>query len=594
MVVQAWIEVACILVATAVAASAVAPWLASVFRIDADGAAADRRESWLERLERPVLRLVGAGPAQEMTAGAYAAAILVFHAAGFALLLAVLRLQPLLPWNPDQLPAVPWLIAINTAASFTTNTNWQSYGGETTLAPISQTLGLTVQNFVSAASGLCVLAVLVRGLVRRESGTVGNFWRDLVRCTWGLLLPLAVLLGLVLASQGVVQTFGTQLEVTTLDESVTPEGTAPSRQRIVIGPVASQVAIKQLGTNGGGYFNANGAHPFENPTPLTNLLEIVAMLMIPMASCLAFGRWVGDRRQGWALVAAMSVLFLPFLVLIVCCETQPNPQLVAAAPTVDQSPSGGHEGGSMEGKEVRFGPAASAVFAVGTTATSCGAVNAMHDSFSPLGGLVAMWMIQLGEVVFGGVGTGLAGLLAYTLVAVFVAGLMVGRSPEYLGKKIEAREMKMGMVVLLVPPIATLLGTAAACVLPNEAAAAPNPGPHGFSELLYAFSSAANNNGSAFGGLTATSGFWTLALSAAMLASRLLTMLPLVAIGGSLAAKRTVAESAGTLPTHTPLFVLLVAGAVILVGALSFVPALALGPLAESLQPVAAAAGGGA
>ena len=594
MVLQAWIEVACILAATAVAASAVAPWLAAVFRIDVDGGAAERCESWLERLERPVLRLAGAWPVQEMTAGTYAAAILVFHAVGFGLLLAVLRLQPLLPWNPDQLPAVPWLIAINTAASFTTNTNWQSYGGETTLAPISQTLGLTVQNFVSAASGLCVLAVLVRGLVRRESGTVGNFWRDLVRCTVGLLLPLAVLLGLVLASQGVVQTFGTHVDVAPLDQSIASDSTEPKLQRIVIGPVASQVAIKQLGTNGGGYFNANGAHPFENPTPLTNLLEIVAMLVIPMASCLAFGRWVGDRRQGWALVAAMSVLFLPFLLLIVRCETQPNPQLVAAAPAVDQSPSSGHEGGSMEGKEVRFGPAASAVFAVGTTATSCGAVNAMHDSFSPLGGLVAMWMIQLGEVVFGGVGTGLAGLLAYTLVAVFVAGLMVGRSPEYLGKKIEAREMKMGMVVLLVPPIATLLGTAAACVLPNEAAAAPNPGPHGFSELLYAFSSAANNNGSAFGGLTATSGFWTLALAAAMLASRLLTMLPLVAIGGSLAAKRTVAESAGTLPTHTPLFVLLVAGAVILVGALSFVPALALGPLAESLQPVAAAAGGGA
>ncbi len=592
MLLQAWIEVACILIATVLAAVAVAPWLADIFRIDATDGDAGRCEGWLERLERPVLRLAGVWPAHEMTAGSYAAAILVFHAAGVGLLLAILRLQQLLPWNPDHLPAVPWLIAINTAASFTTNTNWQSYGGESTLSPLSQTLGLTVQNFVSAASGLCVLAALTRGLVRRDSTTIGNFWQDIVRATLGLLLPLAVILGLVLASQGVVQTFATALEVSPLDQSITPAGGAPTAQRIVTGPVASQVAIKQLGTNGGGYFNANGAHPFENPTPLTNLLEIVAMLMIPVASCLAFGRWVGDRRQGLALLSAMMLLFLPFLVIIVRCETQPNSLLAAVAPTVDQASSAEHEGGSMEGKEVRFGPASSAVFAVGTTATSCGAVNAMHDSFSPLGGLVAMWMIQLGEVVFGGVGTGLAGLIAYTLVAVFIAGLMVGRSPEYLGKKIEAREMKMGMIVLLVPPITTLLGTAAACVLPKEAAGAMNPGPHGFSELLYAFSSAANNNGSAFGGLTATSGFWTLALAAAMLASRLLTMLPLVAIGGSLAAKRTVAESPGTLPTHTPLFVVLVAGAVVLVGALSFVPALALGPLAEALQPPAVAAGG--
>jgi K+-transporting ATPase ATPase A chain len=592
MPLQAWLEVVCILIATSLAAWTVAPWLAAIFRIDTANPDSGRCESWLERLEQPVLRVAGVWPVCEMTAGVYAAAIFVFHAGGILLLVAIQRLQPVRPWNPVHLPAVPWLIAINTAASFATNTNWQSYGGETTLSPLTQSLGLTVQNFLSAASGLCVLAVLTRGLVRRDSRTVGNFWQDLVRATLGLLLPLAILVGLLLASQGVVQSFGTTLDVPLLDQP-SPNATAkPTEQRIVIGPVASQVAIKQLGTNGGGYFNANSAHPFENPTPLTNLLEIVAMLTIPIASCLAFGRWVGDRRQGRALLAAMAVLFLPFVLIIVRCETQPSPLLGAAAPAIDQAASAAHEGGSMEGKEVRFGPAASALFAVSTTATSCGAVNAMHDSFSPLGGLVAMWMIQLGEVVFGGVGTGLAGLIAYTLVAVFIAGLMVGRSPEYLGKKIEAREKKMGMVVLLVPPIATLIGTAAACVLPNEAAAAPNPGPHGFSELLYAFSSAANNNGSAFGGLTATSGFWTLSLAAAMLASRLLTMLPIVAIGGSLAAKRTVAESPGTLPTHTPLFVLLVAGTVILVGALSFVPALALGPLAEALQPTVTTAVG--
>jgi K+-transporting ATPase ATPase A chain len=590
MMTTAWIEIAAIIVATALAAVAIAPWLAAVFRIvtDTDGAGESDTAGWFDRwlgaVERPLLRAAGVWPVREMTATEYGIALLLFHVAGFGLLLFLLRFQPLLPWNPDRLPAVPWLIALNTAASFVTNTNWQSYGGETTLSPLSQSLGLTVQNFLSAASGLCVLAVLVRGLVRRDSATVGCFWRDLVRATVGLLLPLAMLLGILLVSQGVVQSFDTSIDVPLVDQQGGPAGEAKGTRRIVTGPVASQIAIKQLGTNGGGYFNANGSHPFENPTPLSNLLEIVAMLMIPVASCLAFGRWVGDRRQGRALLAAMAVLFLPFLILIVHFETQPNPRLPAV---VDQRPSADHEGGPLEGKEVRFGPATSALFAVATTATSCGAVNAMHDSFSPLGGLVTMWMIQLGEVVFGGVGTGLGGLIAYTLVAVFVAGLMVGRSPEYLGKKIEAHEMKMGMIVLLVPPIVTLIGTAAACVLPAEAAAATNPGPHGFSELLYAFSSAGNNNGSAFGGLSATSAFWTLALAAAMLASRLMTMLPLVAIGGSLAAKRTVAESPGTLPTHTPLFVLLVAGAVILVGALSFVPALALGPIAEALEPAA-------
>jgi len=595
MTISAWIEVAAILMATTLAAITITPWLATVFRMgaDSDGSGEPGTDGWFSRslgvIERPLLRAAGVWHIREMTATEYGIAILLFHGAGFGLLLFLLRCQPLLPWNPDRLPSVPWLIAINTAASFVTNTNWQSYAGETTLSPWSQTVGLTVQNFLSAASGLCVLAVLVRGLVRRGSPTIGSFWHDLVRVTLGLLLPLAILVGLLLASQGVVQSFDTGVDAALVEETGTAAGAAPSTRRIVIGPVASQVAIKQLGTNGGGYFNANGSHPFENPTPLTNLLEIVAMLMIPVAGCLAFGRWVGDRRQGRALLAAMAVLFLPFLFLIVHFETQPNPVLAAAG--VDQSASAHHEGGSLEGKEVRFGPAASALFAIGTTATSCGAVNAMHDSFSPLGGLVTMWMIQLGEVVFGGVGTGLAGLVAYTLVAVFVAGLMVGRSPEYLGKKIESREMKMGMIVLLVPPIVTLLGTALACVLPAEAAAAPNPGPHGFSELLYAFSSAGNNNGSAFGGLSATSPFWTLLLAATMLTTRLLTMLPLVAIGGSLAAKRTVAESPGTLPTHTPLFVLLVAGAVILVGALSFVPALALGPIAEALQPPAAGGG---
>ena len=563
---HAWSEAACILVVTMLAGVAIVPWLASLFPMDAGR---DRGGDGLVALvERPWLRAAGCWPPREMGAGEYAAAMVVMHAVGVILLMAILRLQGVLPWNPDGLPAVPWGIAVNTAVSFVTNTNWQSYAGETTLSPLSQVCGLTVQNFVSAAIGLCALAVLVRGFARQDCPTVGNFWQDLVRGTVALLLPLATIVALLLVWQGVVQSL------------VSADGT------IRTGPVASQTAISLVGTNGGGYFNANVAHPLASPTPLSNAIAIVALLGLSVAGCLAFGRWVGDRRQGRAILLANVLLFLPGLILIISSETSPNRMLPSG---VDQAVSHEHDGGSLEGKEVRFGSGASALFAAATTATSTGAVNTMHDSLSPLGGLVTLWLMQLGEVVFGGVGTGVAGVIVYAIVAVFVAGLMVGRSPEYLGKKIEAREMKLAMLILLVPPLTTLLGAAAACVVPSAAAAAANPGPHGFSELLYAFTSAANNNGSAFGGLDATSAFWTFGLAAAMAVGRVLSVVCLVLLGGSLAAKRPVAASIGTLPTHGLLFILMIFAVVNLVGALSFVPALALGPIAEALQPVAGA-----
>ena len=564
---HAWLEASCILALAFAAGWAVVPWLTALFPIAAERA--EPRVGLLQSIERPLLRFAGCWPPREMTPGAYAAALLAMHVVGFAVLLGLLRLQGVLPWNPDGLPAVPWGIAINTAVSFVTNTNWQSYAGETTLSPLSQVCGLTVQNFVSAAIGLCALVVVVRGFARQACPTVGNAWQDLVRGTVALLLPLALLTAAVFVWQGAAQSLTT---------SGGPEG--PSRT----GPIASQTAISLIGTNGGGYFNANAAHPLANPTPLTNAVAIAALLVVAIAGCLAFGRWVGDRRQGRAILLANVILFLPGLAVIMTAETRPNPTLPTA---VDQTSSDAHDGGSLEGKEVRFGSGASALFAAATTATSTGSVDAMHDSLSPLGGLVTLWMIQLGEVVFGGVGTGVAGMIVYAIVAVFVAGLMVGRSPEYLGKKIEAREMKLAMLILLVPPLTTLLGTAAACVIPAAAAAAPNPGPHGFSELLYAFTSAANNNGSAFGGLDATSTFWTLGLATAMAVGRILSVVCLVLLGGSLAAKRPVAASLGTLPTHRLLFILLVAAVVNLVGALSFVPALALGPIAEALQPLA-------
>ena len=555
-------------------------------------------------LERLVYRASGVDPASEQDWKQYAVAVLAFNVLGFVVVYLLQRCQAWLPLNPQALANVSPDSSFNTAVSFATNTNWQGYGGEATMSYLTQMLGLAVQNFVSAASGMAVLVALVRGFVRRESGQIGNFWVDLTRSTVHILLPLSTVLAIVLVSQGVVQSFAPYRNVD-LREPVTIQvpvanvsgeplrdaGGAPvmqpqvvNQQTLPLGPAASQVAIKQLGTNGGGFFNVNSAHPFENPTPLSNFLEMLAILLIPAALCYTFGHMVGDTRQGWAVLAAMLVIFVPLTFAGYAAEQAGNPRLDSA--TVDQAASDTHSGGNMEGKEVRFGIADSALWASATTAASNGSVNAMHDSFTPLGGAVPLWLMQLGEVVFGGVGSGLYGMLMFAIVAVFIAGLMVGRTPEYLGKKIEAFEVKMASLVLLIPCFVVLLGTATACLLPSAAAKIGNPGAHGFTEILYAFSSAGNNNGSAFGGLSANNPFYNVALGIAMWLARYWLMLPVLALAGSLAAKRKVATTAGTLPTHTPLFVTLLVGVVLLVGALTFVPALALGPIAEHLQMV--------
>jgi potassium-transporting ATPase potassium-binding subunit len=443
---------------------------------------------------------------------------------------------------------------------------------------------LTVQNFVSAATGMAVLVALIRGFTRRNAESLGSFWVDLTRSTLYVLLPLSFVLALLLVSQGVVQTFAGSTTIDPLSRLSASSGTGV-RQVLALGPAASQVAIKQLGTNGGGFFNVNSAHPFENPTPFSNLLELLAILLIPAAFCFGFGALVKSRRQGWALLAAMLLIFVPSLLATAALEQAGNPLLASAG--VDQAASGVQAGGNMEGKEVRFGVANSALWAVATTAASNGSVNAMHDSFTPLGGLIPLWLIQLGEIVFGGAGSGLYGMLVYAIIAVFIAGLMVGRTPEYLGKKIEAYEMKMASLVILLPAAAVLIGTAAACVLPAGTATLGNPGAHGFSEILYAFSSGANNNGSAFGGLTASGTFYATSIGLVMLIGRYWVIVPVLAIAGALAKKQRVPESAGTLPTHTPLFVSLLVGTIVLVGALGFIPALALGPIVEHLQLVA-------
>jgi K+-transporting ATPase ATPase A chain len=530
-------------------------------------------------LERGLYRVAGVDPADEMPWQRYAGAVLAFSIVGFLATFGVQRLQHLLPLNPAALPAVAPDSAFNTAVSFVTNTNWQGYAGESTMSHLTQMTVLTVQNFVSAAVGIAVLSALARGFTRASTGTIGNFWVDLVRGTVYVLLPLAFALAIVLVSQGVVQTFAASEEVPLLEPIKGPDGKTIATQTIAIGPAASQVAIKQLGTNGGGFFNANSAHPLENPTPFSNLLELVAILLLPTALCVTFGDLLGDRRQGLALLAAMVAIFLPLLLVALAAEQSGNPALAALG--VDQTPSALQPGGSMEGKETRFGIASSVLWAVATTAASNGAVNAMHDSFTPLGGLVPMWLIQLGEVVFGGVGSGLYGMVVFALVAVFIAGLMVGRTPEYLGKKIGAFEMKMAALAILLPCATVLVGTALAVVLPAGRATIANPGPHGFSEVLYAVSSAANNNGSAFAGLGANTPFYNALLGLAMLVGRFWVLLPVLAIAGSLAAKKHVPSGAGTLPTHTPLFVGLLVAIVIVVGALSFFPALALGPIVE-------------
>jgi potassium-transporting ATPase potassium-binding subunit len=532
-------------------------------------------------LEQSFYRLAGVRPSEEMRWTTYAGLVLAFNLLGALVVYGLERAQAVLPLNPSALAAVPPALAFNTAVSFATNTNWQAYSGETSMSHWTQMLGLAVQNFVSAATGMAVLIALVRGFSRRTTEGLGNFWVDLTRSTLYILLPLSFVMALWLVSEGVVQTFAGSARAQFLDPIASAAGSV-SAQTLALGPAASQIAIKQLGTNGGGFFNANSAHPFENPTPFSNLLEVLAILLLPAALCFTFGAMVKDRRQGWAIFGAMLTFFVPLLVATTLFEQAGNPLLTSLG--VDSGVSWGSPGGNMEGKEMRFGITNSTLWATATTAASNGSVNAMHDSFTPLGGLFPLWLIQLGEVVFGGIGSGLYGILIHAILAVFIAGLMVGRTPEYLGKKIESFEMKMASLVVLLPSLAVLVGTAIACVAPDGTAPLGNPGAHGFSEILYAFSSGANNNGSAFGGLTASGNFYAVAIGLVMLIGRYWVIVPVLAIAGSLAQKKIVPASAGTLPTHGPLFVTLLVSTIAIVGALTFVPALALGPIVEHFQ----------
>ncbi|MFZ1947231.1 MAG: potassium-transporting ATPase subunit KdpA [bacterium] len=533
-------------------------------------------------IERLIYRWCRVKPDGEMTWKGYAWALIVTNALGMLAVFALARLQGHLPINPMHRPGMAPDLAFNTAVSFATNTNWQSYSGEAALSYLTQMLGLGVQNFLSAASGMAVLAALVRGLARDTAKTIGSFWTDLVRGTLYILLPLSLVLAVLLVSQGVVQTFRASQEATLIEPMRGPQGQLVTRQVLALGPAASQIAIKQLGTNGGGFFGANSAHPFENPTPLANFLEMLAILLIPAALCYTFGRMVGRTRQGWTVFGAMTLLFVPLLVLCLHSEQAANPAIDGLG--IRQDLTATQPGGNMEGKEVRFGIAGSALWATGTTAASNGSVNSMHDSFTPLGSLGPLWLMQLGEVVYGGVGSGLYGMLVFAIVAVFIAGLMVGRTPEYLGKKIEAYEIKMASLVILIPPALVLIGTTAATLGRAGRAAVLNPGPHGFTEILYAFSSAANNNGSAFAGLATNTVFYNVALALCMFFGRYGLMIPTLALAGSLAGKRHLPAGPGTLATDTPLFVVFLAAVVVIIGALTFVPALALGPIAERLM----------
>jgi len=537
---------------------------------------------WFLPLERLIYRLCGINPEEGMGWKMYAFTMLAFNIIGLLTVYLLQRLQHFLPLNPMNMPAVSADSAFNTAVSFATNTNWQGYAGETTMSYLTQMLGLTVQNFVSAATGIAILIALIRGFIRREANDIGNFWVDLVRSTLYILLPLAIILSVILISQGVVQTFKPAQVIELVQPITGSDGKLVTAQVLPLGPAASQVAIKQLGTNGGGFFNVNSAHPFENPTALSNFLEMMAILLIPVALCYTFGYMVKDRKQGWALLIAMLIIFVPCL--WVCMQVEQGGNSAFASLGIDQSASSFQPGGNMEGKESRFGIVNSAIWATATTAASNGSVNSMHDSFMPLGGLIPMWLMQLGEVVFGGVGSGLYGMIAFVILAVFVAGLMVGRTPEYLGKKIEAYEMKMATLMVLIPPMIVLLGTAISVVTPAAKAAIFNPGVHGFSEVLYAFSSAGNNNGSAFAGLGANTPFYNIALGLAMFFARYWLAIPILAIAGSLAKKKIIPASTGTLPTHTPLFICFLVSIVLIVGALTFFPALALGPIVEHLM----------
>jgi potassium-transporting ATPase potassium-binding subunit len=523
----------------------------------------------LSSIERFIYRICGIKTDDEMDWKTYAATMMMFNIVGLLAVYLLQRWQNFLPLNLTGMKAVSPDSSFNTATSFATNTNWQAYSGELTMSYLTQMLGLTVQNFVSAAAGIAVLIALIRGFIRREAKMIGNFWVDLTRSVVYILLPLSIIVALILVSQGVVQNFHPSIRATLIDPAENVQ------QVIATGPAASQIAIKQLGTNGGGFFNVNSAHPFENPNALSNFVEMLSILLIAAALCYTFGVMVNDRRQGWALLAAMTILFVPLLVLCVEQEQHGNPFL--NFPGIDQS------FGNMEGKEVRNGIVSSAIWATATTAASNGSVNSMHDSFTPLGGLVPMFLMQAGEVIYGGVGSGLYGMLLFVIIAVFAAGLMVGRTPEYLGKKIEAFEMKMSAIGILVPPFAVLVGTSIAVAVAAGKSSVANSGPHGFSEILYAFSSTGNNNGSGFGGLNANTPFYNVMLGIAMFIARYWIAIPVLAIAGSLAGKKIVPPSLGTLPTHSLLFILFLSGIVIIVGALTFVPALALGPIAEHM-----------
>lgn len=533
-------------------------------------------------LERLIYRGAGVRADQEMSWKVYAIAVLVFSFASVLVVYALQRIQLLLPLNPQQLAAVTPDSSFNTAVSFATNTNWQGYGGETTMSYLTQMLALTVQNFLSAAAGMAIVVAFIRGLARRQAETLGNFWVDLTRSTLYILLPLSVVFALVLIAQGTVQTFSAYQTVPLVQATADADGNAVTEQLIAVGPAASQIAIKQLGTNGGGFFNANSAHPFENPTPFTNFLEVLVILLIPAALCYTFGKMVGDTRQGWAVLAAMTIVLALFVFGAYAAEAGGNPGFTPLG--VDQAASNLQPGGNMEGKDIRFGITNSALWAAVTTAASNGSVNAMHDSFTPLGGFVPLFLMQFSEVIFGGVGSGLYGMLVFVIISVFIAGLMVGRTPEYLGKKIEAYEMKMASLVILIMPIVVLGFTALAVVTSQGTATIYNPGAHGFSEVLYAFTSQGNNNGSAFAGLGANNPFYNTTGGIAMWISRFWLAIPTLALAGSLAKKKIVPASPGTLPTHTPLFVTLLIGVILLVGALTFIPALALGPVVEQLM----------
>jgi K+-transporting ATPase ATPase A chain len=528
----------------------------------------------LAPVERFIYRASGIDSKSEMNWKTYAIAMLLFNAIGLLFVYLLQRTQIFLPLNPQGFGAITPDSSWNTAVSFATNTNWQGYGGEVTMSYFTQMLGLTVQNFVSAATGMAVLVALIRGIVRHTTKEIGNFWTDLTRSTLYILLPLSLILALALVSQGVVQTFSEYKTVSLLQATTDADGNAVTEQVLAVGPAASQVAIKQLGTNGGGFFNVNSAHPFENPNPFSNFLEMLSILLIPAALCYTYGKMVGDTKQGWALLIAMTLIFVALLGVAVWAEQTSNPAIEAM----------GVVGGNMEGKETRFGITNSALWATATTAASNGSVNSMHDSFNPLGGLVPMWMMQLGEIIYGGVGSGLYGMLAFVIIAVFVSGLMVGRTPEYLGKKIEAYEMKMASIIILIPVVVVLVGTAITLMSEAGRATIYNPSAHGFSEVLYAFSSAGNNNGSAFAGLGANNPFYNTALGFAMLFARYWLAIPTLAIAGSLASKKKVPAGSGTLPTHTPLFIVWLIGVIIIVGALSYLPALALGPIVEHLM----------